>query len=161
MQFFEAPMHLWAEKHGYPRPAPSDFEQHNMAQGDETEEIANEFLLETIQPDSACRVEFQKTFKDGNFEARIDGLVFDAEAEVYDLYEVKSSTSVKKEHGYDLTFQTLICEANISVRKAYLVYLISGEFRKHWQGKKFLGTFFRNWKTILSESQITKCLGEV
>ena len=112
-------MHLWAEKHGYPTRPATPFEEHNLAQGLEAEAFANQFLLQSTQH----RIEFQKTVIDGDFEVRVDGLVYDADANAYDLYEVKSATSIKKEHEYDVAFQALVCETNTPLRNAYLLYL--------------------------------------
>ncbi len=51
------------------------------------------------------------------------------QAGVYDLYEVKSSTSVKKEHEYDLAFQALVCAANLPLRDTYVV-LVNREYTR-------------------------------
>lgn len=43
---------------------------------------------------------------------------------VYDLYEIKSSTSVKPEHIPDLAFQTIVLEkAGLSIRKMYVLHV--------------------------------------
>jgi hypothetical protein len=50
-------------------------------------------------------------------------MVFDPQAQTYDLYEIKSATSVKKINLYDVTFQRLVCEASIPVRNVYIVHV--------------------------------------
>ena len=41
-----------------------------------------------------------------------------------DLYEIKSSTVVKKDHLYDLAFQTAVIEGNgLKVRDIYVIYV--------------------------------------
>ena len=64
----------------------------------------------------------------GRFEA--DGLtsIFDILERVghmtYDLYEIKSSTSVKPEHIFDLAFQTIVLEkAGLAVRNVYVLHV--------------------------------------
>ncbi|MDO8569552.1 MAG: DUF2779 domain-containing protein [bacterium] len=48
----------------------------------------------------------------------------DGQSKVYDLYEIKSSTSVKPEHIPDLAFQTIVLEkAGLSVRKMFVLHV--------------------------------------
>ncbi len=132
--FLDAPMHLWAKAHdALEETSHTLYEQHLIQQGQRVEALAREFLEEYIsQTYSQGQFFWQPTFEDDRFEIRADALVFDSEAEVYDLYEIKSSTSVKTQHEYDLTFQVLLLESSLPIRRAYLVhinrdYLLEGE----------------------------------
>lgn len=121
--FAEAPLHLWALKHGQLTPqTPSAFEQILMQQGQRVEMLARQFLANSLP---GKQLQFQPEFTDGAFEARLDALVYDPAAEVYDLYEIKSSTRVKKEAIDDVTFQALVVEANLPLRNCYLVLVNS------------------------------------
>jgi hypothetical protein len=123
--YYEAPMHLWAAKHHQlDVVVPSSFDRYLMEQGKEIEKQAKLFVYEHVAggyPDP--EVLWQPTYTDGNYQLRADAIIFDKEAQVYDIYEIKSGTGVKKEHIYDLTFQTLVCEANMPVRDVFLVHL--------------------------------------
>lgn len=125
--FAEAPLHLWALKHGaLQAAAPSAFAQILMEQGQRVEALARDFLQAQL-PDADIR--FQATLHDGPYEARLDALVHDPVAGVYDIYEVKSSTKVKPEALDDLTFQTLVAEASLPVRDSYLV-LVNNQYQR-------------------------------
>ncbi|MEJ2606696.1 MAG: hypothetical protein P8Z41_08475, partial [Anaerolineales bacterium] len=100
--------------------APSAYDLHLMEQGKAIEKLANEFLRGCLAT-SAYELMPQKTFTDGDFQARVDVLALDTGNQVYDIYEIKSSTSVRKDYIYDVAFQRVVCEATIPVRSAYLV----------------------------------------
>jgi len=123
--YLDAPMHLWAGKHNsLEKTTPSDYDLHLMSEGQKVEKYANKYLEEIILKQYPnAQIHFQPTYRDQDFEARADVLIFDRKANVYDIYEVKSSTSVKKENLYDATFQLLVCQANIPVRNVFLVHL--------------------------------------
>lgn len=133
LTFAEAPMHLWALKRGGVVPELSAFARYLMEQGQQVEQLARGFLEHhVLRQHPGSQLSFQFTVLDGLFEARLDALVYDPAAEVYDIYEVKSSTSAKKEHIADLAFQTLAAEASMTVRDCYLVlvntdYVRNGE----------------------------------
>ncbi len=139
--YLEAPLHLWAKKHDQlETPDPSPFEEHLMQQGLAIEALAQDYLSEIVA-EKYSHPEFiwQPTYHDGSYEARADALIFDPETQVYDLYEIKSSTSIKKEHEYDAAFQALVCSANFPVRDIYLVY-VNKEYLR--QGELDIRAFF-------------------
>lgn len=121
--FLEAPLHLWATKNDLIERPPSLQEQHRMKQGQEVEALARTFAEEYICAGSDLEIEFQQTFVDGEFMARVDILTRHVDDNTVDIYEVKSSTSIKKEDLHDVTFQRLVCEANENVGSVYLIYL--------------------------------------
>jgi hypothetical protein len=118
----EAPLHLWAAKNGQIERGPAAFDQHLMDQGRMIEELALAYLEGTCLKGKG-EVSIQKTFSDGPFQIRTDAVAADPNGGWLDIYEVKSSTSIKKEHYYDLTYQRLVCEASMPVRDVYLVYV--------------------------------------
>ena len=121
--FLEAPLHLWATKNDLIERTPSLQEQHRMKQGREVEALAQTFADQYICAGSDLEIGFQQTFVDGEFMARVDILTRHVEDNIVDIYEVKSSTSIKKEDLHDVTFQRLVCEANERVGSVYLIYL--------------------------------------
>jgi hypothetical protein len=123
--YLDAPLHLWAKKHNkIEQIVLSQFELNLMEQGNQIEDLAIEFLKEAIckQGDDFVLTR-NKTFTQGHFFAEVDALVFDPRSNNYDVYEIKSSTGIKKEHKYDVTFQSLICKANFPLRNFYIVHL--------------------------------------
>jgi len=123
---FDAPLHLWVEKQGKIETIPSPYDLHIMEQGKEIEKLANEFLKGHLGK-SGHELIPQKTFTDGDYQARVDVLVLDTSNQDYDIYEIKSSTSVRKDHLYDVAFQHVVCEASIPIRSVYLV-LVNKEY---------------------------------
>ena len=118
--YLDCPLHLWAAKHERLEiTAPAPFQLRLMAQGREVEALAG-----PVVRDLAGEAELvdQPELVDGPFHARPDHLVRHADGRV-DLVEVKSSSSPRKEHEYDLAFQALVGRAGLDVDKRYLVYV--------------------------------------
>jgi len=122
--FIEAPIHLWAHKHGHINHVPTDFEIHIMNQGYEVERFAKDYLEKyVVIADEGESVQFQRTFSDKQFSARTDALVFKPKSNTYDLYEIKSSSSMKKENISDAAFQYLIVTKHIKIDRIYILHL--------------------------------------
>jgi len=121
--FLEAPLHLWASKNDKVESGPSLYDQHLMKQGQEVEALAQIFAEDFLRIESDLEIEFQQTFTDDDFQARVDILARSVEDNTVDIYEVKSETSIKKEDKHDVTFQRVVCEANERVGSVYLVHL--------------------------------------
>ena len=140
--FLEAPMHLWAAKHDQLEVGElSQHELHLRQQGIEIELMAREFLQNHFLTSSAAlELSFEPTITDRHFQARLDALVFDAAAQCYDLYEIKSATSVKKDHLYDVAFQRLVAEANFPIRHTSIVHVNKDYTRS---GQLELGEMFQ------------------
>ncbi len=112
--FLKSPMHLWADKHNkLNNLTPSVYDQHLMKQGYEVETLAHKLLPHAI---------WQETFISNGFESRSDALIKNTD-DTYDLYEVKSTTKVEKEHLYDATFQYIVKSKTIKINKVYVVNL--------------------------------------
>jgi hypothetical protein len=121
-------MHLWAKAHDAlaPQERPPLI-QHLIRQGQEVEGLARTYLEEVVLPGyEDAQFFWQPAYDDGRFQIRADGLIYDLEAGVYDLYEIKSSTTVKADHIYGLTFQALLLESFLTLRHTYLVHINNG-----------------------------------
>lgn len=112
--FLKAPMHLWAKVNDkLEKKTPSIYEQHLMKQGYEVEKLAHQLLPNAI---------WQKPYFTDNFEIRQDALIKYLDGTGH-LYEIKSSTEVKKEHLLDVTFQSIVTEKELKLTKVFVVTL--------------------------------------
>jgi len=125
LTYLEAPMHLWAKNHNkLEMTEPTPHMRYLMDQGYEVEKLAESFLENLVTERGAGNVIYhQKIFTDQAFLTRIDAVMYNQEEETWDIFEIKSSTSVRKEHVYDMAFSRLICEATINIRDVYIVNL--------------------------------------
>jgi hypothetical protein len=141
LRYLESPMHLWAFKHDQLEDAaPSRFDQHLMTQGIEVEGLARVFLEEHIaQVYPNAELGFQIVLTDKHYYARLDASVYHPETDLTDIYEIKSASSIKKEHLYDATFQRLVAEAERTVGHTYLLH-INKEYQR--QGDVDLSALF-------------------
>ncbi len=124
LSYLESPLHMWLSVHSDTQPKPpSLYDQHTMKQGYSVEKLAKEFLQRKVntQYPAGTTLTFEATLTDGNYESRIDALVHDTTNNTYDLYEIKSSTTIHTEHKYDVTFQYLVGKATLPINKVYLV----------------------------------------
>lgn len=124
LSYLESPLHMWLSVHSdTPPKPPSLYDQHTMKQGYSVERLAKEFLQRKVstQYPAGTTLTFEATLTDGNYESRIDALVHDTVNNTYDLYEIKSSTTIHTEHKYDVTFQYLVGKATLPINKVYLV----------------------------------------
>ena len=126
--FLDAPRHLWAEKHDLLDKTPSAFDIHVMRQGYEVEALAKEYLKKFVLKPYEDLI-FQKTFTDKHFIVRTDILIQKPSTNSYDLYEVKSGTSVKKENIYDVAYQFLIVSKHIKIDRVFVLHLNSEYIR--------------------------------
>jgi hypothetical protein len=123
--FLESPMHLWAEKHNQLEDSlPTRHQKYLIDQGYQIENLAISFLREFLDQHINDRdVHIQSTFTNHPFTTRIDAAVFDVTQDTWDLFEIKSGTSARKEDLYDLTFSYLVCDGTIEIKDTYLVHL--------------------------------------
>jgi hypothetical protein len=74
---------------------------------------------------------FQAVFQREQMLTAIDVLTYDNETGGYSIYEIKSSTEVKKEHLYDLAFQVVLLQQHkIHVSRAFIVHVNRGYVRQ-------------------------------
>jgi len=123
--YLDAPMHLWAQAHNQLETVTlSPYEEYLIQQGQAVESLARQYIQEVILAQNPhLRLEWQPSYDDGRFNIRADALIWDENAKVYDLYEIKSSTSVNKDHENDLGFQVLLLETILPLRHAYLLHI--------------------------------------
>ena len=126
--FLDAPRHLWADKHNLIDQSPSVFDINVMNQGYDVEALAKEYLEKYALTADEDLI-FQKTFNDGQFSVRTDILIYKPSTDTYDLYEVKSGTSVKKENICDVTYQYLIVSKQIKIDRVFILHLNSEYIR--------------------------------
>ncbi len=148
LSFLECPKNVWLQIH---RPDLvgdvefSDFELHLMEQGNEVEIEARKLFPEAVHITSTeddavketkelveakTKVIFQATFVADGFIAKNDVLAYDVANDVWDLYEVKGTNSVKessgseRDHIDDLAFQSCVLrKAGIAVGKCFVIHL--------------------------------------
>ncbi len=76
-----------------------------------------------------------KVFSQGRFEVENITCIFDlivrVEGNTFDLYEIKSSTSAKLEHEYDLAFQVVVLEnAGLKINRVAVIHVNNQYVRK-------------------------------
>jgi len=131
LQYLESPLHLWAKKHNKITRSPSVFDVHNMNQGYKVEKLSKIFL-EThliIASENESMI-WQKSFSDQHYALRSDALVYKPNSDSYDLYEIKSGTSVKRKNYYDVAYQYLIISKKHKIDKLFLLHLNKNYIRK-------------------------------
>ena len=131
--YLEAPRHFWALKNNNYDLTLSDFDKHLIEQGyiveTKAKEYAKRYLFPNYSTDENDLI-FQKTCIDGDFEARSDILIRNAQTNKWDIYEVKSVTKPEPEHYYDACFQTIIFEKNFDIGKVFILHVNSDYVRK-------------------------------
>jgi hypothetical protein len=122
--YCDAPRHLWAKINNRITQPSSDFDRLLSEQGYQVEILGRDYLeQEIIRKRPGLRLNWQATFSDGPFEARVDALLYDPDTERYDLYEIKSSTAWDKEDLVDIGFQAVILDRHIQLFHLYLLHL--------------------------------------
>ncbi len=118
-------MHLWAKAHGQIEDdTPSPHVQFLIEQGQQVEEMAKAYLASCwLPPSPNQQMIWQPTYTDDQYEIRADALIWDQEAQVYDLVEIKSATKVRRKDEFDLTFQVLLLEEKMDLRHIYLLHI--------------------------------------
>ncbi|NCS94915.1 MAG: DUF2779 domain-containing protein [Leptospira sp.] len=132
IEYLDSPLHMWLKSRSEVTPKPvSVYDQHIMKQGYEIEKLAKVFLEKKVAREypAGTTISFEETLTDGNYQSRIDALVHDKTNNTYDLYEIKSSTTIHTEHKYDVTFQYLVGKATLSINKTYLV-IVNSDYRR-------------------------------
>ena len=131
LQYLVSPMHLWAKKHNEITKSLSTFDIHIMNQGYEVENLAKDFL-ETyrIRASENESLVWQNSFSDQHYTLRSDALVYKPKSDSYDLYEIKSGTSIKRENFYDVAYQYLIISKKHKIDRLFLLHLNKNYIRK-------------------------------
>ena len=122
--YCEAPRHLWAKKNGKIEVLLSEFDQRLISEGYKVEALAHGYIDTILKKQNpGLNLIWQETYIDGQFETRVDALLYNPASNSYDLFEVKSSTGVDKKDIYDVAFQSLILSNQIEIDHLYLLHL--------------------------------------
>ncbi len=131
LQFLKCPQEFWLEAHQPLLSAePITLEhEHFRQQGYAVESYVKQ--LAQFQTDDEKFVDFQRTFQTSDLIARSDIVVTDRRTNEIDIYEVKSSSSVKDEYYDDVAFQRLAAErAGFKVRNVFVITMNSEYVRR-------------------------------
>lgn len=147
MNYLRHPAWLWLEKHDKTKIPPIDSALQAMFDaGHEFEQYPERLFPDgvTISFDDyfsmsrrttqaierGVQTIFQPKFDKGVFTCISDIITF-VDDKTIDLYEIKSSTSVHKDHLYDLAFQANIIESNqLKVRSIFVIY-VNNRYIRH------------------------------
>ncbi len=123
--YLDAPMHLWAKSHDQlEKTSHTLYEQHLIQQGQQIETLARDYIKKVLLPNhKGSQLLWQPTYSDGRYQIRADALIFNSHSNTYDLYEIKSSTSVHTDHVYDVAFQVLLLEPILNLHRVYILYI--------------------------------------
>ncbi len=145
--YLDSPLHLWAFKNNkIPREQIDIFLQHLFQQGYDVEKYAKEYINQYLIPQYRAKEGdylFQPTVKEegkesedeernegrkkgvrgGKYEARTDFIIKNPATNKWDIYEIKSTTKVEKDHKYDATFQYLVFRKKYDVGDTYILHL--------------------------------------
>jgi hypothetical protein len=88
-------------------------------------------LRAQFAPNEDIAVDFQRVFQTADLEARSDVVVTDKHTGVIDIYEIKSSASVKEDHYDDVAFQKMTAERSGSTVGRCYVITMNGEYVRH------------------------------
>jgi len=155
MMFLKHPAWLWLKKFDKTKiPIPDEDLQARFDEGTLFEDYAEKLFPEAVklgykndgifsgtkyyalpeltkkELDSGKKVLMQGRLEIENLTSIFD-VIERVEGNTFDLYEIKSSTSVKPEHIPDLTFQTIVLEkAGLSIRNMYVLHVNNEYIRK-------------------------------
>ena len=124
LQFLKCPKSLWLLKHKphlYPKSTTSKYEEKLAAEGYQVQRLVEQYLL---QEEETSMHSFEKPYQtDEGLYAMADIISRNEDGSV-NVYEVKSTGSINKEHLIDATFQTITIEkSGIPVKSIYVVHL--------------------------------------
>jgi hypothetical protein len=95
-----------------------------MNQGYIVEKFAREYLAQKGKSsESSMTFDWQKEFQSGPYLVRTDALVYPEGEGCGDLYEVKSGTSVSKEHIVDAAFQSVVLSNHLQLSRIFILHL--------------------------------------
>lgn len=142
--FLDAPRHLWAIKNNKLSEREINvFIQHLFDQGYEVEDQAEKYIQTILIPSYKIdpqNVLLQPIQTHDNFQARTDILIKNVKTNKWDIYEIKSTNEVKKQHKYDATFQYLVFKEKYEIGTVNIIHLNKEYVRK---GKLNLNELFQ------------------
>ncbi len=122
LRYLKCPPEFWLEYH-QPLMAVAEItleHEHLRQQGYAVEQFVKK--LSRFQANVHIAVDFQRTFQTAELVARSDVVVTDKTTGEIEIFEIKSSASVKEEHYDDVAFQKIAAErSGARIRGAYVV----------------------------------------
>lgn len=125
LTYLDAPMHLWADDNNKFEKSLTVYEQHLLHEGYKVEKLAKEYLQNFVHKNPQFKLIWQSTYNDKNYETKADAVLHNTKTNTYDIYEIKSSTSVDKTNLWDATFQYLVLNKHIKINKVHILHLNS------------------------------------
>ena len=131
LNYLKCPQEFWLAVHQpllIAEPNTLEYE-HLRQQGYAVQQLVKK--LERFQPHDGLHFDFERPFQTTDLYARCDIVVTDKSMGVIDLYETKSSSSVKDEHIDDVAFQKMVAErGGATVGRCYVI-TTNGEYVRH------------------------------
>ncbi|MBK8466768.1 MAG: hypothetical protein IPL32_13140 [Chloracidobacterium sp.] len=131
LNFLKCPQEFWLEYH-QPLLVAKEItleHEHLRQQGYAVEQLVKQ--MSRFQMNDEIAVDFQRTFQTADVAARSDIVVTDRASGEIEIFEIKSSSSVKEEHYDDVAFQKVVAErSGASVRRAYVITMNSEYVRQ-------------------------------
>jgi len=153
--FLDAPRHLWAIKNNRLSSIEiNTFLEHLFDQGYDVEKYAEKYIQEVLIPEynvAPDNVLLQPTANNHEFEARADALILNPKTKKWDMYEIKSTTEIKKQHKYDVTFQSLVFVKQYELGDIYILHL-NGEYTRNGE---------LNLKNLFTRTKVTGIVSEL
>ena len=103
--------------------------EHLRQQGYAVQQLVKQ--LDKFQSNDNFAVDFERAFQTADLYARTDIVLTDRVTGIVDIYEIKSSASVKEDHYDDVAFQKLTLEASGSTVGRCYVITMNGEYVRH------------------------------
>ncbi len=131
LSYLRCPQEFWLEMNQplfVSQPYSLEYE-HLRQQGYAVQQLARK--LGRFQSQDGLVFDFERPFQTADLYARCDIIVSDTSTGIIDIYETKSSASVKEEHYDDVAFQKLVAERNgFTVGRCYVITM-NGEYIRH------------------------------
>src|ERR1043166_128708 len=128
LSYLKCPAEFWLEHHE-PLMIPTEVtleHEHLRQQGYAVEKLVRE--LARFQANDENTIDFQRTFQTADLAARSDVVVTDKSTSELEIFEIKSSITVKEDHYDDVAFQKIGAErTGARVRRAYVITM-NGEY---------------------------------
>ena len=128
LRFLSCPNEFWLKLRMpllFPQPATMEY-QHLREQGYAVERYVKK--LEQFQSDENSTVDFQRAFQQIDLYAKSDIVITHRDSGIIDIYEIKSSGSVKTEHLDDVSFQKIVAERCGFTVGSCFVITMNGEY---------------------------------
>jgi Domain of unknown function(DUF2779) len=131
LKFLKCPPEFWLEYH-QPLLVATEItleHEHLRQQGYAVEQLVKE--LARFQSNDEIAVDFQRTFQTAELSARSDVVVTDKKTNEIEIFEVKSSSSVKEDYYDDMAFQKLVAERMGERVRRMCVITMNSEYVRH------------------------------